>query len=80
MLLDINTKIFILLLIFYSSTKITKCTIPKWNYYKNGEDWPNSCRKGLQAPIDVVGPFKYRSINKLTLRIKFDIFLLKDEH
>ncbi len=66
MLLDTNSKLFILFLIFSASTTFTNCTVPKWNYYKNGEDWPMSCHKGLQAPIDVVAPFKYKSKNILT--------------
>lgn len=60
MFVDLKSKLFILLLIF-STVIIANCAIPKWNYYNAGEDWPKSCQSGLQAPLDITGPFKYQS-------------------
>lgn len=60
MFVDLKSKIFLLLLIF-TTLLSTNCNVPKWNYYKQGQDWPESCQSGLQAPIDIIGPFKFQS-------------------
>lgn len=31
-----------------------------WNYDSNGSDWPDSCKAGEQAPIDISPPFTYQ--------------------
>lgn len=37
---------------------------PSYNYIKGGEDWTGACKGGNQSPIDLSGPFEYKSINK----------------
>ena len=46
----IFTVIFLFLLIK------TSC----WDYNLNGADWPDTCKLGDQAPIDVSPPFTYQ--------------------
>jgi hypothetical protein len=36
---------------------------PSWNFYKGGADWPESCKDGPQAPIDISQPFIYKRKN-----------------
>lgn len=41
----------------------------KWSFEKGGQDWPDSCKNGDQAPIDISHPFEFKSkiISKLFL-------------
>lgn len=56
-----NIIFFMLILITNSFTLITP---NHWNFIKGGDDWPHSCKKGKQAPIDIKGPFTYKSNQK----------------
>lgn len=57
MLMDLKTKIFLLLLILsLTSSKI----MPSWNFDKGGEDWTKSCRNHNQAPLDIAAPFQFK--------------------
>jgi len=45
----------------------------KWDFNKGGQDWPDSCKTGDQAPIDISKPFEYKS-NLISYK---DLFLRK---
>lgn len=55
-----KTQLFIFLILFFTNF----CCLGKninWDYNKGGADWPEECKKGNQAPIDIGKPFEYKS-------------------
>jgi carbonic anhydrase len=65
MVRDYNSLFYFSLLLLTSfSINLISCGIPKWNYYKHGDDWGNQCKKKQnQAPIDISGPYKFSKPN-----------------
>lgn len=60
-ILFLTLIIFAHCLIFISNTS--------WNFEKGGADWPQSCKDGNQAPIDISAPFTYkRKIKKRKIK------------
>jgi carbonic anhydrase len=62
---NVKSKLFILLLIY--ATQIMFFCVEKvrtgkvnWDYNKGGEDWPETCKRGDQAPLDISQPFKFK--------------------
>jgi len=62
-----QNRIFILILVlsclFLNISSTTTAYINNFNYDKGGENWPKSCKGDEQSPIDITGPFSYKSKN-----------------
>ncbi len=56
-----NSFIILYFIFFVLFLKYVSTTQLKWDFDKGGEDWPNSCKEGNQAPIDISKPFEYKS-------------------
>ena len=57
----INLIMFFYFIIFaHLLINVSNSTV-KWNFEKGGQDWPESCKNGDQAPIDISKPFEFKS-------------------
>lgn len=66
---------FYLIICAHMLSNVSNSTV-KWNFDKGGQDWPESCKDGEQAPIDIGKPFEFKSKN-LKIFFLFYIFLAK---
>lgn len=57
---EYKTKLFIFLVLYFSQISIVFSNT-SWDYNKGGADWPENCKKGVQAPLNIAQPFKYKS-------------------
>ena len=56
-----KTKNSLFLIIFLSAHLLNSTYSFSWNFEKGGNDWPDTCNEGNQAPIDISAPFTYKS-------------------
>ncbi len=58
-----QNRIFILILLLTCLfLSIYSTPFNNFNYDKGGEDWGKECKTGPQSPLDITGPFMYKSI------------------
>lgn len=55
-----KTKLFLVFLLFSYNTMFSY-SMKSWDYIKGGADWPEDCKKGNQAPLDISQPFTFKS-------------------
>lgn len=58
---EMKTLLYISTILILSHISVTY-SAKQWDYNKGGADWPESCKKGNQAPINIAQPFTYKRI------------------
>jgi len=59
---NINNLFILTIIVSCCFANIYSTAFNHFNYDKGGEDWNGACKGGNQSPIDITGPFKYKSI------------------